>query len=190
MKAKALSDPQPVATPPRFADPRRTGALIGLVGGCVFVFSYAGGLGEPITLVAYISVVVLVLASLWYLFVQTRWIGPFLPAKAWQIGVYLLCVVAEFVLIAAGTRWLIAIDRAELRPALIALVVGMHFVPFAWAFRERMFYLLGASLVLLGGTGLLINESTGALAAAVGSGLVMPLLLLAYSRGAFAKGHH
>ena len=164
------------------------GALFGLAGACVFVFSYAAGLEAPIPMVAYIAVVVLVLATLWSLLVQPRWIGPFLPAKVWQIGVYLLCVVAELVLIGVGTRWLTAMDRVELRPALIAFVVGMHFLPFAWAFRERMFYVLGASLIFLGGAGLLINERTGALAAAVGSGLIMPSLLLAYSFGAFAQG--
>ena len=70
--------------------------------------------------------------------------------------------------------------------ALIALVVGLHFIPFAWAFRERMFYTLGSVLALLGGAGLLIGTGTSALTAAVGAGLMMSLILLAYSLGMFA----
>jgi hypothetical protein len=119
-------------------------------------------------------------------FVRPRWIGSFVPATRWQIGIYLLCVVGEVGLIRIGTQTLTAMDQAELRPALVALVVGVHFLPFAWAFGERMFYLLGGALILLGGTGLLTSSETGALAAAVGSGLVMSLLVLAYSLGMFA----
>lgn len=171
-------------SPPRFAEPRRVGALAGLVGACVFVFSYADGFGEPFIEVAKISVVALVLCTLWFLFGRPQWLGEFTPPKRWEIGVYLLCVVAELGLIMAGTEWLMVIGMAELRPALIALVVGLHFLPFAWAFRERMFYFLGGALVVLGGSGLLTNE---ALAAASGSGLVMALLLLAYSLGLFAR---
>lgn len=171
-------------TPPRFADPRRVGALAGLIGACVFVFSYADGFGEPFIDVAKISVVVVVLGTLWFLFVRPQWLGEFMSPKPWAIGVYLLCVVGELGLIRVGTEWLMVIGRAELRPAVIALIVGLHFVPFAWAFRERMFYVLGGSLIILGGLGLLSNW---ALAAAAGSGLVMALLLLAYSLGMFAR---
>ena len=171
-------------TPPRFADPRRVGALGGLIGACVFVFSYADGFGVPFIDVAKISVVVIVLGTLWSLFVRPQWLGEFISPKPSAIGVYLLCVVGGFGLIRAGTEWLTVIGRAELRPAVIALIVGLHFVPFAWAFRERMFYVLGGALIILGGLGLLTNW---ALAAAAGSGLVMALLLLAYSLGMFAR---
>ena len=171
-------------TPPRFADPRRVGTLAGLIGACVFVFSYAEGFGVPFIFVAKISVVVVVLGTLWFLFVRAQWLGEFLSPKPWAIGVYLLCVVGELGLIRVGTEWLMVIGRAELRPAVIALIVGLHFVPFAWAFRERMFYVLGCALIILGGLGLLTNWAQ---AAAAGAGLVMALLLLAYSLGLFAR---
>ncbi|TFC31015.1 hypothetical protein E3O25_00615 [Cryobacterium sp. TMT1-3] len=166
-------------TPSRFADPRRVGALAGLIGACVFVFSYADGFGEQFIDVAKISVVVVVvLGTLWFLFVRPQWLGETMSPKPWAIGVYLLCVVGELGLIRVGTEWLMVIGRAELRPAVIALIVGLHFVPFAWAFRERMFYVRGGALIILGGLGLLTNWAP---AAAAGSGLVMTLLLLAQS---------
>jgi hypothetical protein len=178
--------PRPDGTPPRFTDPRRYGALIGLVGACVFVFSYTSGSTGGAAIGARILVLALVATTLCFLFVAPRPLGPFVPARGWQIGVYVLCVIAEVAVIAVGSRLLGAAGVAELRPALIALVVGVHFLPFAWAFKERMFYTLGGTLILLGGAGLLIGTSTSALVAAVVSGLAMACLVLAYSLGAFA----
>ncbi|MFP7833628.1 hypothetical protein [Marisediminicola sp. LYQ134] len=174
--------------PPPFADPRRIGALVGLVGACVFVFSYTAGFTDALSAAARIVVVVASVATLWFLFGSPRDLGRFVPARRWQIGVYLLAVVIEFVLIAVGSRWLGSIGAADLRPALIALAVGLHFIPFAWAFAERMFFVLGATLVALGAVGLLVGTATGALVAAVTSGVVMALDVLAYSLGMFARG--
>jgi hypothetical protein len=180
-------DSTPVSSPPPFADPRRTGTVIGLVGALVFVFSYTPGFADPASITARVLVVAAVGATLWFLFAAPRFLGPFRPPRGWHVAVYLLCVVLEFVLIALGARWLEALQKLDLRPALIALVVGLHFLPFAWAFGERMFYLLGGILVLLGGLGLLIGTQEGALGVAVGSGLVMSSVLLAYSLGVFTR---
>ncbi|NQX05452.1 hypothetical protein HQQ82_11880 [Rathayibacter sp. VKM Ac-2856] len=170
--------------PPRFADPRRLGAVVGLAGAVVFAFSYSPA--EPVALVARILVAATVAAALWFLFVRPRPLGPFAPPRPMRLAVYGACVVAEFALIAAGSRALEAAGRGELRPALIALVVGLHFLPFAWAFSERMFAVLGGALVVLGGLGLLVGSGAAAVLAAVASGVVMALLLLAYALGAFA----
>ena len=173
-------------TPPRFADPRRMGTLIGLLGACVFVFSYTPGFTDLVSVVARILVISAVTSTLWFLFASPRFLGPFTAPGRRQIGVYLLCVIMEFALIAFGTGRLAALGKLELQPALIALVVGLHFIPFAWAFKEHMFYVLGSVLALLGGVGLLVSTPASALAAAVGAGLIMSLILLAYSLGMFA----
>ena len=178
---------QAVASPPPFADPRRIGAVIGLVGACNFVFSYAGGIGKAPALVAKFLVSLLALTALGALFVIPKWLGPFVAPRGWAIGVYGLCVVGEIALIGTGSKWLTASDKTVLRPALIALVVGLHFLPFAWAFKERMFYVLGGALVLFGLIGLLFGTETGALMAAVASGLVMAALISAYAWGVFAR---
>jgi hypothetical protein len=162
------------------------GTLIGLFGACVFVFSYTPGVADLPSVVARALVVGAVACTLWFLFASPRYLGPFTAPRGRQIGIYLLCVIMEFALIAFGTGQLTSLGKLELQPALIALVVGLHFVPFAWAFKERMFYTLGAVLAVLGSGGLLIGTPTGALGAAVMSGLAMSLILLAYSLGMFA----
>jgi hypothetical protein len=172
-----------MTAPPALADPRRTGALIGLAGAVVFVFSY--GSAGALPLVVRAGVVAVVAATLWFLFVRPRSLGPFVPPSRVGIAVYLACVAGELALIAVGTRLLESAGAGELRPALIALVVGLHFLPFSWAFHERMFALLGGLLVVLGALGLLTGAAE---ALAVASGAVMALLLLAYSLGVFARG--
>ncbi|WP_247826840.1 hypothetical protein [Arthrobacter antioxidans] len=176
----------PTDAPPRFADPRRMGTLVGLSGACVFVFSYTAEVADPVSVVARLVVIGTVASTAWFLFASPRFLGPFTPPRGRHIAIYLLCVVMEFALIALGTGRLTSVGRLELQPALIALVVGLHFIPFAWAFRERMFYTLGGVLALVGGVGLLIGTPTSASGAAVGSGLVMSVILLAYSLGMFA----
>ena len=168
--------------PPRFADPRRTGALIGLAGAAVFVFSYTSA--GAAALVVRVAVVALIAATLWFLFVRPRGLGRLAPPTRVGIAVYLACVVGELALIGVGTRLLEGAGADSLRPALIALVVGLHFLPFSWAFHERMFALLGGLLVVLGGIGLLTGAAE---AMAVASGVVMAALLLGYSLGAFAR---
>ncbi|MHA7208162.1 hypothetical protein [Arthrobacter sp. MDT1-65] len=177
----------PADSPPRFVDPRRFGTLIGLVGACVFVFGYTPGFSDLFAVGARVLVLVTVAATLWFLFVSPRPLGPLVPAGLRQMGVYVLCVVAEFAAIAAGTRLLGEAGAGHLQPALITLVVGVHFLPFAWAFTERMFYTLGGTLVVLGGAGLVIGTTTGALLSAVLAGAAMSCLLLAYSLGLFGR---
>ena len=93
-------------------------------------------------------------------------------------------------LIGVGTAALHYQDYESARPALIAAVVGLHFLPFAWAFHERMFYWLGSAPVTLGVAGLgaeLASFDTSASAAAVLSGLVMAGVVMAYAAGLFAR---
>jgi len=172
------------ATPPRFADPRRIGAMIGLVGAVTFVFSYAGGLQAVAAMAVQVLVVTVVVATLGMLFVRPRGLGRFVPPTRVGIGVYLSCVIGELALIRVGTDALVHADHDELRPALIVLVVGLHFLPFAWAFHEHMFAWLGAMLVVLGVVGLL---AAAAELVAVIAGLAMGVMLLAYALGFFAR---
>jgi len=169
--------------PSRFADPRRIGAVVGLVGAVTFVFSYAGGLHAAAAVTVQVLVVALVVATLGMLFVSPRGLGRFVPPTRVAIGVYLSCVVGELALIRIGTDALIHTGRDELRPALIVLVVGLHFLPFAWALHEHMFSWLGAMLVVLGAVGLLAAAEL----VAVIAGLAMSVVLLAYASGFFAR---
>ncbi|WP_129336988.1 hypothetical protein [Cellulomonas endophytica] len=178
-----------VGEPPPFVDPRRGGSLVGLLGGMVFVGSYAPALGPVATAVAWTAGLAGVLLALVAHYVRPVRLGPLVRPSRVALATYLACVVAEVVLIAVGSAALADAGRTALRPALVATVVGLHFLPFAWAFRERMFHLLGGAVAGLGLAGLLLGAAgvrRAAEVAAVLSGLVMIALVLRYARGGFA----
>ncbi len=189
--ADPVTRPQPPAdfAPPRFADPRRIGALVGLAGAVLFVFSYSPDLTGRVPTIARVLVVLLVIAALVLLFAFPRWLGRFLVPTTVAMVVYVACVVGELLLIRVGSMTLSDNGHDEARPALVAAVVGLHFLPFAWAFRERMFYWLGTALMALGLAGLgaeLAELARSASMAAVLSGLVMAGLVTLYAAGLFA----
>ena len=102
---------------------------------------------------------------------------------------YCACVVGEVALIVIGSRILIATGNSALRPALIAAVVGLHFLSFSWAFGERMFLYLGGGVTVLGAVGLIagaLGVPDAADAAAVAAGLMMLATITLYARGRFA----
>ena len=107
-------------------------------------------------------------------------LGNYLTRSALKLG---NCMTAdrrmrigEVALIAAGTRAVTAAGHGELQPALIAAVVGLHFLPFAWAFQTPEFGALGlvpiavaAVATVLGAT----DVAVPALVAGVGAGFVL-----------------
>lgn len=178
-----------VGEPPPLADPRRWGSLIGVAGGLVFVTSYSPALGAVVSAAAWVGGIALALAAVVAHYVRPVALGPLARLRPLALLTYGACVVGELVLIAAGTRALTAAGSGELQPALIAAVVGLHFVPFAWAFGERMFLWLGGCVAALGAAGLLagaLGVARAADASAVGAGLVMLLVIALYARGRFA----
>lgn len=140
------ASPQPTATrrygpaagePPLLVDPRRWGSLVGLIGGMVFITSYASVLGPVASTMAWAAGLALVAAALFAHYVRPVSLGPFTRPHPLALAAYCGCVVGELALIAAGSGALTAAGHGGLRPALIAAVVGLHFVPFAWAFGLR-----------------------------------------------------
>lgn len=179
----------PSGEPPVFVDPRRWGALIGVVGGLVFIFSYTPPLAAAVSIAAKIAGIGLALTALFDLYVRPRSLGPFRePTRAARLA-YVCCVAGELAAIAVGSRLLTSLGHADLRPALIAGVVGVHFLPFAWAFGERWFYGMGLALLVLGCVGLVAGYAGvahAAEAAAVLSGLVMLALIVLHGHGRLA----
>ncbi len=177
-----------VGEPPLAVDPRRWGSLIGLIGALVFIGSYSSPLGAAVSTTAWTAGVVLVLAALSAHYVWPVALGPMARPSRLAFATYVACVAAELALITLGSRALTTAGDGELRPALIAAVVGLHFIPFAWAFHERMFFWLGGLVCGLGATGLLagaLGVAHAAEALAVLSGLVMLIVITAYARGRF-----
>lgn len=178
-----------VGEPPVAADPRRWGSLVGLAGGMVFVASYSPALGPAVATVAWAAGVALVLASLFGHYVRPTSLGLPTHPRPLAMAVYGGCVIGEVVIIAAGSAALAAAGRDELRPALIATVVGLHFLPFSWAFGERMFLGLGSAVAGLGAAGLVVGGlgvRHSAEVAAVLAGFVLLGMSTLYARGRFA----
>ena len=178
-----------VGEPPLLVDPRRWGSLIGLIGGLVFIGSYSSVLGAAVSTLAWVAGVVLALAALSAHYVWPVALGPMARPSRFALAIYVACVAGELALINLGSRALTAAGDGALRPGLIAVVVGLHFIPFAWAFQERMFFWLGGLVCGLGATGLLagaMGVAHAAEALAVLSGLVMLIVITVYARGRFA----
>lgn len=178
-----------VGEPALAVDPRRWGSLIGLIGGLVFIGSSSSALGPAIATAAWTIGVVLVLVALSAHYVWPVSLGPMARPSRLALATYIACVAGELALINLGSRALTAAGDSQLRPALIAAVVGLHFIPFAWTFHERMFFWLGGLVCVLGAMGLLagaMGVAQAAEAAAVLAGLVMLIVITAHARGRFA----
>jgi hypothetical protein len=171
-------------------DPRRWGSLIGLVGGMVFVASYSPALGAGITVLAWVVGSVGVLTALFAHYVRPSALGPLARPRPVALVVYGACVVGELALIAVGSKTLDAVGQGELRPSLIAAVVGVHFLPFAWAFGEAMFFVLGGAVAGLGVVGLVLGAlgvPAAADALAVLAGLAMSVVIVRYALGGWSR---
>ena len=176
----------PPGEPPVLVDPRRWGALIGVAGGLVFVLAYAPALGTVAYVVAAVLAVGLAVLVLVGLYLRPASLGPLREPSRTALAVYGGCVVGELLLIALGSRLLTSFGQDGLRPALIATVVGLHFLPFAWAFGERVFVPLGSALVVLGVLGMIsgaVVGTTSASFAAVLAGVTILAILARYAWG-------
>lgn len=179
-----------VGEPPPLVDPRRWGSLIGLVGGMVFVASYSPALGTGITILACVAGTIGVLVALFAHYVRPSALGPLSRPHPIALVVYGACFVGELALIAVGSRVLDAVGQGDLRPSLIAAVVGVHFLPFAWAFGEAMFFALGGVVAGLGVVGLVLGAlglPAAAEAFAVLAGLAMIVVIVRYALGRWRR---
>jgi hypothetical protein len=97
-----------VGEPPVLVDPRRWGAVIGIIGGLVFVFSYAPPLGRAMSIVAGIVGIALALAAIIGHYVRPSSLGTFREPRRTALVVYVCCVAGELAAIAVGSRLLTA----------------------------------------------------------------------------------
>lgn len=178
--------------PPPLVDPRRWGSLIGLAGGLLFIASYSSALGAVISAIVWVIGLGGVLAALFAHYVRPSALGPLSrprPRPAALLA-YAACVVGELALIALGSQALHAVGQDDVRPSLIAAVVGVHFLPFAWAFGEAMFFTLGGVVAGLGVVGLalgVLGVPNAAEALAVLAGLAMIAVIVRYAFGGWSR---
>lgn len=146
-------------------------------------------LGPAAATSAWVVGLALVAAALSAHYIRPVSLGPLARPRPLALPTYCGCVLLQVALIAAGTRALLAAGHSGLQPALIAAVVGLHFMPLAWAFREPMFLRLGGAVALIGAAGMLtggLGVNHAADAFAVVAGLVMLMIITLYARGRFA----
>jgi hypothetical protein len=174
------SAPAPVRGVHRVWDPRVWGTIIGAAGATAFVLANRGALTSPWPTVATLTWVVVFLAYVWFVFGAPRVFGEMAPL-GWRAGItYLGSVVGMLVLIRLGTLLLDDASSVGLRPALIVVAVGLHFLPFAKAFHTPMFVTLGSLMTVLGATGLVLGrlwDERAAAASAVVTGIVMLVVI-------------
>ncbi|MDQ6648816.1 MAG: hypothetical protein M3Z02_01655 [Actinomycetota bacterium] len=154
-----------------------------------FIAGYSSMLGSVLSAVTWVVGLVGVTAALFAHYIRPVRLGPIARPRPLALATYCGCVVGELALIAVGSRTLTSAGHAELRPALIAAVVGLHFLPFAWAFRERLFLCLGGAVTVIGTVGLMagaLGVVHAADAMAVVAGLVMIAIIMLYAQGRFA----
>ncbi|MFV0459741.1 MAG: hypothetical protein ACK5MT_13330 [Actinomycetales bacterium] len=157
--------------------PYVTGTVIGAIGASVFVLSNLGLLAPPWPSIALGGYLAALGWYLWTVFMRPR----VLPVPQFRRGagwIYLASVIAMIVGILLGRTGLEGIGRLDLAAAFIAALVGLHFIPFGYAFRAPVFYLLGSSLAVLGVVGVLLGALVGGSVAA-GSAVLCGIVMLA-----------
>lgn len=156
--------------------PTVLGSIVGSAGASAFVLVNRGTLPEPWPVVALVAWVIALAVTIYAVLLRPRrLVDPGPPGKYAGL-VYTGSIIGMLVVMAAGRAVLVAIDRAELQPAVVVIAVGLHFVPFARAFNVPVFASLGWTITGLGVMGLVIGLVSGAVpaaAAATGTGLVM-----------------
>lgn len=160
--------------------PQVLGSLIGAVGASTFVWANAPALpefGHRAALAVWaVSIAVFALRVL----LLPR-VMPDLPRPAPHAGaIYGASCVAMVAAIALGRAALSSAGQERLAPALIALAVGLHFLPFAAAFHAPAFLTIGGCVAALGAAGLVLGFTVGtawASAAAVSAGVAMLLIM-------------
>ena len=162
------------------------GSLIGMIGGTVFVLVNRAQLPQPWSVAALVAWAVLLLFAVWAVFVRRGTVRRTTAQHPRAGMIYGLSCLAMVLFFVGGSAVLRAAGVPELGPALIALGVGLHFIPFAQAFGVPFFTGFGAAVSVAGALGLLLGLLVSPLAApasAVLAGLLMVGLIGAASSG-------
>lgn len=153
---------------------------VGAVGATVFVMDNRGVLAQPWPLVAVVAWALALGAYIVFIFAVPRTFGETKMVGPKGGLVYLGSVAGMLLLIRLGSVVLDNAGKTELRPALIVVAVGLHFLPFAVVFHTSMFTLLGLLMAVLGAVGLGLGwvwDDRAAAALAVISGIVMLIVI-------------
>lgn len=167
------------------------GGLIGCIGGGAFMLGNAPGLPEGWSLAATLLGWLLLAAALAAVLLLPRHLPALERPERRALAVYAGCVVAMLLLLPV-TRWIaVALGVAEAQPALVAAVVGGHFIPFAVAFHAPVFRRMGWLMVIVGLVGAVLAAAvhlTFGPAAAVAAGAVMLIVVALQALAGRSRG--
>ena len=156
--------------------PTVVGSVIGSIGASAFVL-----VNKPIfdfwTEFAITAIWLIMLGvTIWTVFFIEREMPLITEPTHKQAIVYGVSVLLMFAGIAVGSAILRAHSHEEVVPALVVLMVGLHFIPFAESFKAHVFFNLGVVMAILGVLGLVLGvvfSPVWAPSIAVGAGLYM-----------------
>ena len=150
MRPTHRDDDPPVRGIGHLRHPVVSGGLIGVIGGGAFLFGGIAGLpaehqgtlrGVAISLISFTLVVVLL---------RRRMLTTVPTPARGALRVYGIAVVAMLALFPVTRLVALALDAPTAQIALVAAVVGGHFLPFARAFQAPVFWWIGGAMAVLG----------------------------------------
>lgn len=158
-----------------------TGSMVALSFGTVFVLVNSGGPPSPWPTVIRVAGILTAVALLIGVLRVRRLATAGRPGDVNGLvdRRYWYAVAGEVVALFGGLYVINQVLEApELAVAWVAVVVGVHFFPLAWAWRMPMYHWLGAAMTLLGLAGFLAHalgasDAVVALIAGVGSGAAL-----------------
>ncbi len=114
--------------------------------------------------------------------------GPAILRSRQAGRVIMYSTIGEGIGLLLATNLVINLGHPELLLPVVALVVGLHFLPMAHGMPFRPFYVLGTILVALAAIGFVLSRTSGGVASGFGSAVVLwAAALLAVRREMKAK---
>ncbi len=98
-----------------------------------------------VTLVA-VGVLILIAVTAHYVMARAHASVPAGPAPDWTLFSY--ATNGEWIIILIGAAALRAVKRSDLIISLVAVVVGLHFIPLEWVFGAPLYYFTAAGCIL------------------------------------------
>lgn len=158
---------------------RPIGSVVGAIAGLVFVLVNAGAIPGSV----YWRVAAGIAFSAIAYFVVLR--GPVVDRPMTDRAAtrtYMICVAAMIVAIPLGASIITnVLDKPDAVLVWLVFVVGLHFWPFAGAFKLTVFRWLSGALVLVAAGGAILTMVAGDAVAAGWTGVTAGLVLLFFS---------
>ena len=188
---RQIVDGQRVRGISRAGHPVVFGGLIGVVGGMAFLLAGIAGLPGDAQSMLRSAAVALAVFALAAVLLRRRTLPALPPPAPGALRVYGAAVVVMLLLFPVTRLVARAADAPTAQIALVAAVVGGHFLPFARAFGAPVFRWIGGSmLVLVGALAAMLRVPAAGPAGAAAAGAAMLLIVAgqALRQGAPAPG--